>query len=222
VVASEQETAQRVCELLAERGRHELAAWSLAPDATPPVPELLIATGPSARQLWRPPRFLTDWAHLLPPPRAGGALDLACGSGRAAVWLAQRRYTVTAVDRLPEALDRGRRLAAGCGVRCRFVAADLRDLAKIPPGPWSVIVILRYLQRELLADLGRWLAPAGVAVIRTFREAAGFAGKPGPRYRLASGELPRYFPPERFSLLVHEENRDPDGRPAAGVVVRRL
>ena len=221
VVASDLATARRVCVLLAERGRHDLAAWSLAADEAATLPAELIATGPSNRRLWRPPVFLTEWAHLLPPPAAGKVLDLACGSGRAAVWLAQRGYRVTAVDRLPTALDRGRQLADSCGVNCRFEVADLRDSSQVPPGPWAVVLMLRYLQRDLLVSLGDLLAPAAVAVVRTFRHAEGFDGKPSHRHRLAPAELPGYFPSDRFTLLVYEENHDPDGRPAAGVVARR-
>ena len=221
VAASDLATAQRVCALLAERGRHDLAAWSWAADEAARLPAELIATGPSNRRLWRPPAFLTAWAHLLPPPAAGEVLDLGCGSGRAAVWLAQRGYRVTAVDRLPTALDRGRHLAGSCAVNCRFEAADLRDSSQVPPGPWAVILMLRYLQRDLLASFGDLLAPAAVAVVRTFRHAEGFDGKPSRRHRLAPAELPGYFPIDRFTLLVYEENHDPDGRPAAGVVARR-
>ena len=221
VVASNLATAQRVCALLAERGRLDLAAWSLVADEAASLPAELIATGPSDRHLWRPPAFLTEWAHLLPPPAAGEVLDLACGSGRSAVWLAQRGYRVTAVDRLPTALDRGRQLAESCGVSCRFEVADLRDSSQVPPGPWAVVLMLRYLQRDLLVGLGDLLAPAAVAVVRTFRHAGGFDGKPSRRHRLAPAELPGYFPCGQFTLLVYEENHDPDGRPAAGVVARR-
>lgn len=51
----------------------------------------------------------------LPP---GRAVDLACGEGRNAIWLASRGWDVTAVDFSQVALDKGRRLAEG-------VAADL-------------------------------------------------------------------------------------------------
>ena len=68
---------------------------------------------------------LADVASSLTP---GSALDLGCGEGGDAVWLAERGWTVTGVDLSPTAVDRGRAAAAAHGIpddRLRFVVADL-------------------------------------------------------------------------------------------------
>ena len=148
-------------------------------------------------------------------------LDLACGSGRAAVWLAEKGYRVTGIDWQAEALDLGRRLAANRGVACRFLVADLRDPGAIPAGPWAVILNFRFRQTDLLEKIPGLLGTGGVAMVRTFRSAPGYEGHPSPRYRLGPYELPGYFPAGQCEILAHEESHDPDGRPAAGIVARR-
>jgi SAM-dependent methyltransferase len=53
------------------------------------------------------------------------ALELGCGTGTNAVWLAQQGFDVTALDLSPLAIERARKRAAEAGVRVEFLAADL-------------------------------------------------------------------------------------------------
>ncbi len=210
--------APAVAAALAARGRTAVVPVVLPAGAPAGMPEGAWETGPSSRVLWRPPEFLASWAHLLPPPTAGPVLDLACGSGRAAVWLAQRGYRVTGVDHLPEALDLARRLATSQGVAVELVTGDLRQREAWPPGPWAAVLCFRYLQRDLLRALPALLADGGVVMVRTFRDAEGFVGPPQLPYRLGPRELLTLLPPPVFTPLVHVEDVDADGRPAAGIV----
>lgn len=211
-------------------GRADVDACLLAgPGELPPE---LRRAGDGRPGLWKPPAFLAEHAGLLPPPAAGPVLDLGCGCGRAAVWLACRGHDVTGVDILPDALALGKRLADAAGARVTFLCRDLRDSAQVPAGPWAAILALRFLERPLLARLDSLLSPGGVAVVRTFRdEPAGAGGpprrapagrsrRPG-RHQLRGGELRRLFPDPPFETLVLREDTDPDGRPAAGLVARR-
>ena len=204
------------------RGREKVLPLVLDPAQLAALPGRWLARGPGRRHLWRPPHWLSRHLDLLPPPAAGPVLDLGCGSGRAAVFLAGLGYRVTGLDWQPEALDMGRALAAQLGVRVSFHQVDLRNPEVVPAGPWAVICNFRFLQRDLLQNFAPWLSPAGVALVSTFREAPGYSGHPHPRHRLARGELPGHFPKGRFTVLAHEEGFDPDGRPAAGIVTRLL
>jgi SAM-dependent methyltransferase len=60
------------------------------------------------------------------PP--GRAIELGCGTGTNAVWLAQQGFDVTAVDLSPLAIDRARRRAADAGIQVHFLAADVLAL----------------------------------------------------------------------------------------------
>jgi SAM-dependent methyltransferase len=113
-----------------------------------------------------PNRFVVQELSDLPP---GRAIDLACGEGRNAVWLAQRGWRVTAVDFSPVGLDKARRLADARGVKVDWVLADLLDYE--PAAGTYQLVLLAYLHiaaMERAAVLVRAcsaLAPAGEILV---------------------------------------------------------
>ncbi len=218
VVGDNQIMVQSLAGQLESRGRVAVEALVWQQDLCPAD---LLCKGISSHHLWSAPDWLVDHESWLPPPAAGPVLDLACGSGRALVWLAMKGYRTVGIDWQPEALELGRTLAESCGVSCQFERRDLRQSDQIPPGPWSVVLNFRFLQREMLATLPSLLQPGGVALVRTFRHVAGHTGHPHRRHRLEGGELLRNFPAGTCEIIAHEEGFDPDGRPAAGIVVRR-
>ena len=89
----------------------------------------------------QPNRFLVAETEDLPP---GRALDLACGEGRNAVWLARRGWSVTGVDFAGAGLAKAARLAAEAGVEAEWVESDLLDYE--PPVGAADLVIVFYLQ----------------------------------------------------------------------------
>lgn len=123
-------------------------------------------------------------------PVVGTALDIACGRGGTAVWLARRGLEVTGIDVSEVALAQARELAANCGVtdRCRFSTTDL-DVG-LPPGPAAdVIVCHRFRDPGLYPAIIDRLAPGGLLAISVLSEVGGAPG----RYRAASGELTAAF-----------------------------
>jgi SAM-dependent methyltransferase len=86
-------------------------------------------------------RFLVSEAGDLPP---GRALDLACGEGRNAVWLAERGWTVRGVDFSAVALAKAEKLAEARGVEVAWVQADLLEYEP-EPAAYDLVVVL-YLQ----------------------------------------------------------------------------
>jgi SAM-dependent methyltransferase len=206
---------------LAARGRARVTGVHVTPADLARLPDRLVERGAVGRPLWEAPAWLTVHAQLLPPPSLGPALDLGCGSGRAAVWLARRGYRVTGIDWQPEALQLAARLASSEGVTLTRLGVDLRDEAVVPPGPWAVVVNVRCLDRPLLARLHRLVAAYGVAVVRTFRDAPGLGPDVRALHRLQAAELARVFATDRWDILAHEEGFDDDGRPAAGIIARR-
>jgi len=84
--------------------------------------------------------LVTEVADLRP----GTALDLACGAGRNAVWLAEHGWRVTAVDFSEIALGMARRLAASRGVEADWIEADV--VSWTPPSRAYDLVCVLYLQ----------------------------------------------------------------------------
>lgn len=110
-----------------------------------------------------PDRFLEAELAGLPP--RGRALDLACGEGRNAIWLASRGWRVTAIDFSAVAIERARKLAAAQGAAVEFLCDDVAE-REPERGAFALVVIL-YLQiprAELRGTLTRAraaLAPGG-------------------------------------------------------------
>ena len=122
------------------------------------------AATPTASSCGRatPNRFLVAEAAALP---AGRALDVACGEGRNAVWLAERGWRVTGVDFSEVGLEKARALARARGVRAEWVAADL--LGYTPEPQAFELVLVFYLQvpaaerRPIVRAAAGAVAPGG-------------------------------------------------------------
>jgi len=123
----------------------------------------------------------------------GHALDLACGVGQNAIWLAQCGFTVEAVDISLVALEHGQHAALEAGVTINFVHADL-DVWQPQAEAYDLIMGFRFLNRKLWPRLRTALRPGGWLLYQTFNVLkvtpdADFARE----YLLDIGELPRAF-----------------------------
>ncbi|MCB1680024.1 MAG: class I SAM-dependent methyltransferase [Halioglobus sp.] len=167
-----------------------------------------------------PSELLVSWLDRLPP---GRALDLACGTGRNALYLAEQGYQVDAVDISVQALQRARRAATASGVSVNWVQCDLEHALPLARD-YAVIVVTYYVDLPLLGRLQRHLAPGGFLLSEQhLRNAAAVSGPSNPAYRVAPGALARAV----SDLHVHsiEENvyRDASGalRAVARLVAQR-
>ncbi|MFO7589589.1 MAG: class I SAM-dependent methyltransferase, partial [Acidimicrobiia bacterium] len=112
-----------------------------------------------------PNQFLEAEASDLAP---GSALDVACGEGRNALWLAGRGWKVTAVDFSEAGIETGRRRAAEAGVDVDWVVADVVEWEPEPAA--FDLVVIAYLQlpaaslRNVLGHAVGALAPGGTLV----------------------------------------------------------
>lgn len=144
-----------------------------------------------------PPDALRTRSSLL--PTGGAALDVACGSGQVAVWLALRGFDVTAVDVSPVALSAGAALADAHGVTVRWVESDLDD--GLPAGRYDVVVCQRFRDPTLYPALAAALSRGGLLVVTVLSE----VGDEGGRFRAAPGELRSAF---GGLDVLHREERD--------------
>ena len=151
----------------------------------------------------------------LPRAPVGRALDVACGAGRNALFLAERGYAVTGVDISREALSRARRSARTRGLDVEWIEHDL-DVGPGVEGPFDVIVLIRYVHLALLERLCRELAPGGCLVVEEHlaTERDDVAGPRNPAFRVAPGALRRAARSLHVIDSFEGEVSDPDGRPA--------
>ena len=151
--------------------------------------------------------ILTQNAYLLPD--SGVALDLACGLGANALFMAQRGLQVVAWDVSQVAIEKLQHAA----VRHQLpLQAQVRDVTEEPPeaNRFDVIVITHFLERQLVAGLVDALKAGGLIFYQTFtKEKVSDKGPGNPDYRLGRNELLNLFtqssfPPLRI-LLYREE-----------------
>ncbi len=158
----------------------------------------------------KPNAFLQKHIHRLPP---GKALDLACGDGTNAVFLAQEGFTVEAVDISPVGLKMARRLAREKKAPVRFRQVDL-DSFSLPRQHYDLIVLLYFLSRRLIPRIQKALKPAGKIVFETYTQEQSLLGTGGPHqvsYLLKPNELLRLFAGMRI-LFYREGVFRIDGR----------
>ena len=150
-----------------------------------------------------PARILTEHAHLL--PANGHALDLACGLGANALFLAQLGFQVSAWDISRVAVTK-LRAAAAC--QRLVVDARVRDCERFPPEARSLdlLVVSNFLYRPILPALIDSLRPGGMVVYTTHTlERPDFVvGPTNPDYLLQRGELLEVFD----QLTVHAYRED--------------
>jgi len=116
-----------------------------------------------------PNQFVAAELAALPP---GRALDLAAGEGRNSVWLAERDWSVTAVDFSRVGLDKGRTLGAARGVADGQVDWVVADLSEYSPARAAFeLVLVAYLQVDaalrarVLAGAAAALTPGGTLLV---------------------------------------------------------
>ena len=170
-----------------------------------------------------PPEPASIVRELLPLLPSGPALDVACGTGRHALFLAARGQHVTAVDYSDVALDILEARAHSQHVRLRrgdsfhppgrhlhggleLVHTNLEE-AQLPEHSYDLILCVQYLQRSLFPQMVRALRPDGVLLMETFTQAQmEFSGGPrNPALLLETGELRKAFP--ELCVLFYRELR---------------
>lgn len=159
-----------------------------------------------------PSAFLASWIERLPP---GRALDVACGAGRNALYLAAQGFEVDAVDISGEALGRARDTAQGSGLSVNWLQHDLDEPLALD-GSYQLILIIRYVNLPLVRQLTASLAPGGYLVCEQHLVTeADVIGPTNPSYRVKPGDLLDVVQPLQIHHFEEALVPDPDGRTAA-------
>ncbi len=161
-----------------------------------------------------PHLLVVEAVSPLPP---GRALDIACGTGRNALWLAEHGWSVTAVDGSATAIEILRGRAVGAGVTIDAQVADLEDSSfTIAPGRYDLIAMCYYFQRNLIEQCRQGLVPGGVMVVLALLIEP---GKEHSTFRLQPGDLRGYF--ADWGILHYRESTDAWEHKVAELIARR-
>lgn len=175
-----------------------------------------------------PSALLAEWLRRLP---LGRALDVACGLGRNALFLAEHGFSVDAIDISAAGLAIARKKALGKGLTVNWIRADLDNFA-LPAQAYNLIVDNFYLNRGLALAFVAALKPGGVLLFEHHLVAEGNGD--GPRrgtmrraptnaeFKLKPGELKSLFR-ELHALDYFEGPVPKDGElvPLAQLVARK-
>ena len=162
-----------------------------------------IYTG-GAEKSAEPCEVLATYSHLL--PAKGDALDLACGRGGNALYLAARGFSTRAWDVSAVATQCLSDMAAHNDLP---LMAEQRDVTASPPasGSFDIIVVSRFLDRDLTPAICAALRERGLLFYQTFiREKVADTGPNNPAYRLEPNELLRLFRPLHIIYYREEGN----------------
>ncbi len=147
---------------------------------------------------------LKENSHLL--PAQGQALELACGMGRNALFLARQGLETAAWDISDVAIQRLNEEAKAQNFSAGF-HAQIRDVVKEPmlPNSFDVIVVSYFLDRSLVPAIQDALRSGGLLFYQTFsRLQVDESGPRNPDFRLADNELLSLF--SQMRLLVYRED----------------
>lgn len=154
------------------------------------------------RTVPQPAEVLEHNAHLL--PAAGEALDLACGLGGNALFLALRGLRVKALDLSPVAIERLRIYAGSFSVEAETCDVESMDF---PAAAFDVVVVSRFLTRRLCPAISRSLKPGGLLFYQTYTaEKLSESGPSNPDFLLRRNELLELFP-DLHVLFYREDSR---------------
>lgn len=156
-----------------------------------------------------PSAWVVRWAPSI--PAGGRVLELACGYGRHARFLASTGYSVLACDRDAEALATLEGAAA-----IETLKLDLEDGTPWPFGAaqFAGIVVTNYLHRPVLARLPEALQTGGILIYETFMAGNECYGKPSnPAFLLRPGELYEVFS-RPLEVLAFEQGLASTPKPA--------
>ena len=164
-----------------------------------------------------PDPLLVEYSDLFDATHT--VIDLACGTGRNAVYLAKLGCFTVALDCSREALRLCQKFAQESDVQIHAVAADLNE-TRLPAESTDAIVCFNYLNFELVDNLQAALRPGGVLMMKTFNQ--NFLNvNPcfNPDYVLKPGDLINLL--DKLQIVALDDECVPDSNTKSFIIARK-
>lgn len=150
----------------------------------------------------KPSAVLQENSHLL--PKAGTAIELACGLGGNALFLASHGLQTSAWDISPIAIVKLQREAEQLNLPLHAEQKDLTQPLSNTENRFDVVVVSRYLDRSFCRQIEQILKPDGLLFYQTFCiDKVSPEGPSNPDYLLQKNELLRLF--ATLDIVVYRE-----------------
>ena len=185
-------------------------------------------TGNVSKTLWQPCSLVAEFiqahqnaelsfAHETNRPEV---LDIGCGGGRDAIYLARNKMNVTAIDHEAKVLKRSKQLAELSGAQVKFKCCDIRKQNCLPESQFDLITMVRFLNRDVFSFIKESLNPGGFVLIQTFVEGVeSFKSPKNPNFILKKGELAENF--AGFKVITDRIDTIEDGRPVNSFIAQK-
>ena len=167
---------------------------------------------------FEPKPFLTEHRHLL---TGGRALDVGCGFGGNALYMASLAYQVDAVDVSGVALAQAAAEAKRRDLPVQFVQADLSSWW-MRPAHYDLIILFYYLNREIMPRVAAGLRPGGL-LFQANRNRRFLKTRPSfsPDYLLEPGELRHLALDAGLKVLYYGDGPHEEGHTSQLIAQRR-
>ena len=156
-----------------------------------------------------PSKLLVDFYHLA---KKGNALDIACGTGRNSLFLADKGFNVDAIDISDVALEKLKNKNSSINT----IVADL-DEYSFEENKYELVVNVNFLNRNLIPSIKEALKKDGIVIFETFVLSEKRKNK---SYYLRPNELLRLF--LDFHIIYYEEKNLPTEEKKAYLVARKV
>ena len=143
--------------------------------------------------------------------KPGRALDIACGVGRHAIFLAEHGWQVAAVDSSSVGIEilQQRAREAGLTVEAHIADLEAREF-HIEPGTYDLICVFYYLQRDLFSTIRAGVKRGGTVVAAIHLNDGKVDAKPrNPVFLLNPGELKQLF--ADWEITYYREGESDEG-----------
>ncbi|WP_038126280.1 methyltransferase domain-containing protein [Thiomicrorhabdus sp. Milos-T2] len=194
----------------------------------------LVENGSQSKTLWSPSLLVKEFVDLIhnqsltfgEVDKVGkvvyrpSVLDIGCGGGRDAIFLAKNRMNVIAIDHEAKVLKRAKALSSLSGTSVKFKCCDIKKQGCLPEQQFDLITVVRFLNRDMYDYIKKATRPGGFVLFQTFVEGVEqFSSPKNPNFILGKTELAEVF--AGFNIIIDRIDKLNDGRPVLSFIAQK-